>query len=165
MNEDAILTLDNGLYKVWLARNYPATHPNTVLLDNALATMGAGYSAAIAAKLLHPEKQVVCVAGDGGFMMNLGDFETAVRLKLNLTIIILNDNAYGMIKRKQHNMGFDDFSLDLVNPDFQQLATAFGAIPHQINDPSQFTNTVTQALQEPGVSLVEVAFRYPQDIR
>jgi acetolactate synthase-1/2/3 large subunit len=78
--EDDILTLDNGLYKVWLARNYPAIIPNTVILDNALATMGAGYSVAMEAKLLNPDKQVVCVCGDGGLIMNLGDLETVVRL-------------------------------------------------------------------------------------
>jgi len=66
-----ILALDNGLYKVWIARNYPAVTPNSVLLDNALATMGAGYSVGLMAKMLHPEKRVVCVVGDGGLMMNL----------------------------------------------------------------------------------------------
>ena len=104
MGPEDILALDNGLYKVWIARNFPAMTPNTVLLDNALATMGAGYSVAMSAKLVHPDRQVVCLAGDGGFLMNLGDLETAVRLDIDLTIIILNDQAYGMIKWKQHNM-------------------------------------------------------------
>ena len=69
--DEDILTLDNGLYKVWLARNYPARKPNTILLDNALASMGAGYASAMEAKRLHPDKKVVCVTGDGGLMMNL----------------------------------------------------------------------------------------------
>ena len=101
MGEDDILALDNGLYKVWFARNYLAYHANTLLLDNALATMGAGYASALAAKMVHPTKNVVAVTGDGGFMMNLGDIETVVTSGLDLTIIILNDNAYGMIKWKQ----------------------------------------------------------------
>jgi len=164
MNEKDILALDNGLYKVWIARNYPAVSNNTVLLDNALATMGAGYSAAMAAKLIHPEQQVVCLTGDGWFMMNLGDFETAVRLQLDLTIILLNDNAYGMIKWKQHNMWFEDFSLDLKNPDFMKLAEAFGAHAHKVETADTFTSTIETAMQEPGVSLVEVIFKYPQKI-
>ena len=81
--EDDILTLDNWLYKVWIARNYPAYKPNTILLDNALATMWAWYSSAMEAKRLNPSKKVVCVTWDGGFVMNLGDIETAVRLKID----------------------------------------------------------------------------------
>lgn len=122
-----ILALDNGLYKVWLARNYQAMEPNTVLLDNALATMGAGIGTSIIAKMLNPNKQVVCVVGDGWLVMNLGDLKTAVNLWLDLVIIILNDNAYGMIKRKQQNMWFQDYALDLENPDFTKLAKAFWA--------------------------------------
>lgn len=80
VDDDAIVCLDNGLYKVWFARNYPCYHPNTLLLDNALATMGAGYSSAMAVKLLEPDRQVLAIVGDGGFVMNLGDLETAVRL-------------------------------------------------------------------------------------
>jgi acetolactate synthase-1/2/3 large subunit len=128
VDDDAIVTLDNGLYKVRFARNYPCYHPNTLLLDNALATMGAGYSSAMAVKLVEPDKQVIAVIGDGGFMMNLGDLETTVRLGNDLTIIILDDNAYGMIKWKQHNAGFIDYGLDLKNPDFVRLAEAFGAV-------------------------------------
>lgn len=165
MEEKDILTLDNGLYKVWIARNYPAISNNTVLLDNALATMWAWYSAAMTAKILHPEQQVVCLTGDGGFMMNLGDFETAVRLGLDLTIVLLNDNAYGMIKWKQHNMWFEDFSLDLKNPDFMKLADAFGAHAHKVETADTFKATVNKAMKESGVSLVEVTFAYPQKIK
>jgi acetolactate synthase I/II/III large subunit len=107
--DDDILALDNGLYKVWLARNYPARRPNTLLLDNALATMGAGYASAMEAKRLNPDVSVVCVTGDGGLMMNLGDLETAVRLGLDLVIIVLNNHSYGMIKWKQLGAGLRDF--------------------------------------------------------
>jgi acetolactate synthase-1/2/3 large subunit len=102
--EDDIVALDNGLYKVWFARNYQSYKPDTLLLDNALATMGAGYSSAMMAKILYPERQVIAVVGDGGLMMNLGDVATIVKLKLDITIVILNDQSYGMIKRKQKNM-------------------------------------------------------------
>ena len=104
MPDNGIVTLDNGVYKIWFARNYPAYHPNTLLLDNALASMGAGLPSAIAAKLVKPDVPVVSVCGDGGFMMNSQEIETAVRLKLDLVVIILRDDAYGMIKWKQANM-------------------------------------------------------------
>ena len=97
MPDDGIVTLDNGVYKIWFARNYPAYHPNTLLLDNALASMGAGLPSAIAAKLVKPDVPVMSVCGDGGFMMNSQEIETAVRLKLDLIVIILRDDAYGMI--------------------------------------------------------------------
>jgi acetolactate synthase-1/2/3 large subunit len=102
-NED-IVTLDNGMYKLWFARHYPAFSPNTLLLDNALATMGAGLSSAMAAKLLNPDKTVVAVCGDGGFMMNSAELETAKRLGLDLVVIVLTDNTYGMIDWKQSGM-------------------------------------------------------------
>lgn len=102
--DDGIVTLDNGVYKIWFARNYKCYQPNTLLLDNALATMGAGLPSALLAKLINPNKKVISVCGDGGFMMNSQELETAVRLKLNLVVIILNDSSYGMIKWKQEGM-------------------------------------------------------------
>src|SRR5690606_41634131 len=90
MPDDGIIALDNGIYKIWFARNYPAREPNTVLLDNALASMGAGLPSAMAAKLVKPERKVVAVCGDGGFMMNSQELETAVRLKQDLVVVILN---------------------------------------------------------------------------
>ncbi len=95
---DGIVCLDNGMYKLWFARNYRAHQANTLLLDNALATMGAGLPSAIAAKLVHPDRKVVAVCGDGGFMMNSQELETAVRLGLDLVVVVLNDSGYGMIK-------------------------------------------------------------------
>nr|PNR27137.1 hypothetical protein PHYPA_030618 [Physcomitrium patens] len=106
---DGIVCLDNGMFKIWFARCYKAYEPNTLLLDNALATMGAGLPSAMAAALLHPEKKVVAVCGDGGFLMNSQELETCVRLKLNLTVIVLNDNGYGMIKWKQNLAGFEEY--------------------------------------------------------
>jgi len=97
MPRDGIVTLDNGVYKIWFARNYPAHFPNTLLLDNALATMGAGLPSAMAAKMVYPDKPVIAVCGDGGFMMNSQEMETAVRLGLHIVVIVLRDDAYGMI--------------------------------------------------------------------
>ena len=89
------------MYKIWFARNYRTYVANTLLLDNALATMGAGLPSAMMAAMLHPQRRVMAVCGDGGFMMNSQEMETAVRLKLNLVVLILEDYAYGMIRWKQ----------------------------------------------------------------
>jgi acetolactate synthase I/II/III large subunit len=164
LSDDAIIALDNGLYKVWFARNYPCYEPHTLLLDNALATMGAWYSSALMAKMLYPEREVIAVVGDWGFMMNLGDLETAVRLWHNLIIIILNDNAYGMIKRKQRNSWYSDFGLDLSNPDFIQLAESFWAKWYRVEIKDKFIETFNQAKKVSGVKIIEVLFEYPKDI-
>ena len=95
MDDRGIIALDNGVYKIWFARNYKAYDSNTVLLDNALATMGAGLPSAMAAKIVHPDRQVMAICGDGGFMMNSQEIETAVRLGLHLAVLILRDDAYG----------------------------------------------------------------------
>src|SRR6202034_2648817 len=127
MPPDGIVALDNGMYKIWFARNYRTDVANTLLLDNALATMGAGLPSAIAACLLHPERRVLAVCGDGGFMMNSQELETAVRLGLNLVVLILEDHAYGMIRWKQAVDQFPDFGMTFGNPDFVTYAKAYGA--------------------------------------
>ena len=101
MPPDGIVALDNGMYKIWFARNYRTRVANTLLLDNALATMGAGLPSAMAAAMLFPKRRVMAVCGDGGFMMNSQEMETAVRLKLNLVVLVIEDGAYGMIRWKQ----------------------------------------------------------------
>src|SRR5271156_4597499 len=111
MPPDGILALDNGIYKIWFARNYRTSVANTLLLDNALATMGAGLPSAIAAALIHPERKILAVCGDGGFMMNSQELETAVRLGVHIVVLILEDHAYGMIRWKQEVDHFPDFGL------------------------------------------------------
>lgn len=100
---DGIVCLDNGMYKIWFARYWRAHEPNSLLLDNALASMGAGLPSAIATKIVHPQRKVIAVCGDGGFMMNSQELETAVRLKLDIVVMILRDDAFGMIRWKQDN--------------------------------------------------------------
>ncbi len=165
MPERGIIALDNGVYKIWFARNYPAYHHNTVLLDNALATMGAGLPSAIAAKLVQPDHPVMAICGDGGFMMNSQEIETAVRLKLDLIVLILNDNAFGMIKWKQANMNFDDFGLDLQNPDFVLYAQSYGAYGHRIEATSEIKPTIAQAIKQGGVHIIEVPMDYSENDR
>lgn len=165
MPDDGIVTLDNGMYKIWFARNYRATQPNTLLLDNALATMGAGLPSAMAAKIVHPERKVVAVCGDGGFMMNSQEIETAVRLGLDLVVVILTDSAYGMIKWKQEGMGFDDFGLDFRNPDFVKYAEAYGAKGHRLNSTAELRDCLTRLLDTPGVHLLDVPIDYSDNHR
>ena len=159
------ITLDNGIYKLWFARNYPAASPNTVLLDNALATMGAGLPSAIAAKLVHPDRAVVAVCGDGGFMMNSQELETAMRLGLHIVVIVLRDNAYGMIKWKQAHMGLEDYGLDYGNPDFVQYAQSYGATGHRPKSAEEFVPVLETALARPGVHLIDVAVDYSENDR
>jgi len=158
--EDGIVTLDNGVYKIWFARNFECYHPNTLLLDNALATMGAGLPSAMAAKMIYPEKKVISVCGDGGFMMNSQELETAVRHKLNIIVIILNDSSYGMIKWKQEAMGFPNFGLDYANPDFVAYANSYGAIGHRPASDKEFKATLDTCLETDGVHVIDLAIDY-----
>lgn len=160
MPSDGAVCLDNGMYKIWFARQYEAHTQNSLLLDNALATMGAGLPSAIATALTYPEKKIVTVAGDGGFLMNVHELATAMRLKLNITILLLNDNAYGMIKWKQDGMQLPSFGLALQNPDFVKLAESFGAHGERIEKTEDLLPTLKAALDRPGINLIEVPVNY-----
>ena len=160
LDDKDIVTLDNGIYKIWFARNYKCAEPNTLLLDNALATMGAGLPSAMAAKMVHPDKKVITVCGDGGFMMNSQELETAVRLNLDLTVIILNDNAYGMIKWKQSGMGFEEYGLNLNNPDFVKYAESYGAQGYRPKSCEEFEDMLTKAINSKGIHLIDLAVDY-----
>ncbi len=160
LGDEDIVTLDNGIYKIWFARNYTCHSSNTLLLDNALATMGAGLPSALVAKQLNPDKKVVSINGDGGFMMNSQELETAVRMKLDLVVIILNDNAYGMIKWKQQGKGFEDFGLDFNNPDFVKYAESFGAVGHRPKSHDEFETILEAALYSEGVHVIDLAVDY-----
>lgn len=160
MPSNGIVALDNGMYKVWFAQDYTAHEPNTLLLDNALATMGAGLPSAIAAKIVHPNRKVVAVCGDGGFMMNSQEMETAVRLGLDLVVLVLNDNAYGMIKWKQKSAKLADFGLDFGNPDFVKYAQSYGAKGYRVEKTEEFKPILKKCLNQKGVHLIEVPIDY-----
>ena len=163
MPQDGIVALDNGVYKIWFARNYPTTQPNTVLLDNALATMGAGLPAAIESARLHPQRRVMAICGDGGFMMNSQELETAVRLGINLVILILRDNSYGMIRWKQYAMGLADFGLEFGNPDFSMYAKSYGARGHRPESADAIEPLLEQCYAEGGVHLVDIPVDYSEN--
>ncbi|WP_379551251.1 acetolactate synthase large subunit [Qipengyuania sp. DGS5-3] len=163
MPDDGIICLDNGVYKIWFARGFTAYLPNTVLLDNALATMGAGLPSAMMSAMLYPERKVMAICGDGGFMMNDQEMETAVRLGLNLTVLILNDNSYGMIRWKQANMGFKDWGLTYGNPDFVKFAESFGAHGHRIESSDHLRETLAHCRDTPGVHLIDCPVDYAEN--
>jgi acetolactate synthase I/II/III large subunit len=162
---DGIVTLDNGMYKIWFARNYRTSVANTLLLDNALATMGAGLPSAISAALIHPERKVLAVCGDGGFMMNSQEMETAIRLGVNIVVLILEDHAYGMIRWKQEADRFPDFGLQFGNPDFVAYAKAYGAKGSRVESAADFLPTLEAALAGKGVHLVVVPVDYRENMR
>jgi acetolactate synthase-1/2/3 large subunit len=163
--EDGIVALDNGMYKIWFARNYRTLLANSLLLDNALATMGAGLPSAMMAAMLYPKSRVLAVCGDGGFMMNSQELETAVRLKLNLVILILEDSAYGMIRWKQAVDHFPDFGLTFGNPDFVKYAESYGAKGSRIESTEAIVPTLERAFAGGGVHLVVVPVDYTENKR
>jgi acetolactate synthase I/II/III large subunit len=165
MPEDGIVCLDNGMYKIWFARNYRTRVANTLLLDNALATMGAGLPSAIMAAMLHPYRRVMAVCGDGGFMMNSQELETATRLGLNLVVLILQDNAYGMIRWKQAVDGFTDFGMTFGDPDFVAYANAYGATGSRVESADGLAPTLESAFAGGGVHLVSVPVDYSENTR
>ena len=164
MPEDGIVTLDNGMYKIWFARNYRTRMANTLLLDNALATMGAGLPSGIAAAMLHPGRRVLAVCGDGGFMMNSQELETAVRLGLNLVVMVLEDHAYGMIRWKQAVDKFADWGLCFGDPNFVAYAKAYGAHGARVADTAALAPTLEAAFRAGGVHLVAVPIDYSEKL-
>ena len=163
MGEKDIIALDNGMYKLWFARNYKAYQPNTVLLDNALATMGAGLPSAMMVAMLNPDRRVMAICGDGGFMMNSQELETAIRLGLNLVVTVLNDNSYGMIRWKQASTGFADWGLEFNNPDFVKYAESYGATGHRVTSAEDIIPTYEKAFTAGGVHLVELPVDYSEN--
>ena len=165
MPSNGIIALDNGVYKIWFARNYKAHEANTVLLDNALATMGAGLPSAMGAHMVFPKRKVMAICGDGGFMMNAQELETAVRLKMNLICLILRDNSYGMIRWKQANLGFEDFGLEYGNPDFVKFAECHGANGYRVEKTEDFVQLLKKCNDTPGVHIVELPVDYSENDR
>lgn len=165
MPADGIAALDNGMYKIWFARNYRTQIANTLLLDNALATMGAGLPSAMMASILNPQKRVLAICGDGGFMMNSQELETAIRLKLNLVVLIMEDHAYGMIRWKQAVDRFPDYGMTFSNPDFVQYAASYGAKGRRVTEADGLAPALEAAFKEGGVQLVCVPVDYSENVR
>ena len=160
LSHEDILTLDNGIYKLWFSRLYRTYKPNTFLLDNALATMGAGLSTGIMAKMLKPDRNVLAVVGDGGFMMNSQELETALRHNVPLVVLILNDNAFGFVKWEQQSKGFASFGLDYSNPDFVKYAESYGAVGMKVKEGDSLSELLRRAFSLKKLVLIECPVDY-----
>ncbi len=162
--KDDILISDVGMHKLWIARMFPASEPDTVLIANGLAGMGIALPTAIAAQLVHPNRKVVTVSGDGGFLMNCQELETAKRLKTPVVNIIWENRQFGSIVWKQDNKFGRHFGVDFTNPDFVGLAQAFGIPGFRCESVDDFPRHLDKALSLDEPSIVVVPIDYSQDI-
>ncbi|HEY0634318.1 MAG TPA: acetolactate synthase large subunit [Gammaproteobacteria bacterium] len=160
-----IVICDVGAHKMWMARMFRCEYPNTCIISNGFAAMGIALPGAIAAKLAFPERKVVAVTGDAGFLMNSQELETAVRLGLSLVVLIWNDNGYGLIKWKQLNQFGRPSHVDFTNPDFIKYAEAFGAKGYRINAVSELLPTLHEALQHKGVAIIDCPVDYAENLK
>ena len=142
---DGIISLDNGMYKIWFARNYRTSVGRTRCCSTTRSRRWGRASVGDAAALIHPDRRVLAVCGDGGFMMNSQELETAVRLKLNLVVLVLEDRAYGMIRWKQEVDTFSDFGLEFGNPDFVAYAKSYGAKGSRVGKASELLTMLEAA--------------------
>jgi acetolactate synthase-1/2/3 large subunit len=165
LGPEDIVVSDVGAHKIWVARLYQAYEPNTVIISNGFASMGIALPGAIAAKLVHPDRHVVALCGDGGFLMNVQELETAVRLGVRVTVVIWRDDGYGLIDWKQRNEFGRPFGVDFGNPDFVALAASFGIAAFRPTSASELAPTLERALSVDGPSLVEVPIDYRENLR
>ncbi|UCE65827.1 MAG: acetolactate synthase large subunit, partial [Candidatus Zixiibacteriota bacterium] len=159
MNPGDILISDVGSHKLWVGRNYPVCHPNSVLISNGFASMGIALPGGIAAKLAKPEKQVVAVMGDGGFLMNSQEIETARRIGVGYTIIVFNDNDYGLVSWKQYSHTRKTFGTGLTNPDFKKYAESFGIPAYAPKTLKELKSDLKKAITGQKLCLVEIAIQ------
>ena len=160
-----ILLSDVGAHKMWIARYYQCDEPNTCLIPNGFCSMGFALPGAIAASLVHPERRVLAIAGDGGFLMNVQEMETAKRLGSNIVVMVWEDREYGLIKWKQQDHFGRHSQLTFSNPDWNRLADAFGWHGHIVTRSSDLLNTLENAFVESGPSLVVVPIDYSENVK
>jgi acetolactate synthase-1/2/3 large subunit len=160
-----IVVSDVGAHKVWVARLYQAYEPNTVIISNGFAAMGISLPGAIAAKLVHPDRRVVALCGDGGFLMNCQELETAKRIGANVTVVVWRDDGYGLIDWKQRNEFGKPFGVEFGNPDFVAFAQSFGIAGFRPTSAADLAPTLARALGVDGPALVEVPIDYRENLR
>lgn len=160
LGPDDILISDVGSCKFWAAKFYPVYRNNTFILSNGFASMGFALPSAILAKLINKERNVVALCGDGGFLMNLQDLETACRLGLNIVVVIFNDNGYNLIKWKSEKKFGTSFGVEFSNPDFVRLAESFGAVGVKLQSSNQFEDVLRDALSKTVPVIIDVPIDY-----
>ena len=156
LGDEDILISDVGVHKLWLATRFPARRPNTVIIANGLASMGIAVPGAIAAKLVKPERKVVAVTGDGGFLMNSQELETALRLRTAFVVVVLVDGRYGVIELNQKRRFGHAFGVEFGNPDFVRYAASFGLPGFGVERAEEFLPTLRRALDLDVPSLIAV---------
>jgi acetolactate synthase-1/2/3 large subunit len=162
--EDIVVS-DVGAHKIWVARLYQTYEPNTVIISNGFAAMGISLPGAIAAKLVHPDRRVVALCGDGGFLMNCQELETARRIGANVTVVIWRDDGYGLIDWKQRQEFGRPFAVEFGNPDFVAFAESFGIAGFRPASAADLYPTLMRALDVDGPALVEVPIDYRENLR
>ena len=164
MGRHDIVLADTGAVKMWMARMYPTYEPNTLLVSNGLSSMGFSVPGAIAAKLAHPDRRVLAATGDGAFLMNSQELETAVRENIPITVLIWDDSAYGLIEWKMDLDLGTSSHVKFGNPDFVKYAESFGAIGHRVESAGDLLPTLRKALAEDAVSVVTVPVDYSHNL-
>jgi len=160
-----IVVCDVGAHKMWMARMFRCEFPNTCIISNGFASMGIAVPGAIAARLVHPERHVVAVTGDAGFMMNSQEIETAIRCKLPIVILIWNDSSYGLIEWKQMNQFKRISNVHFNNPDFVAYAESFGAKGYRVERTADFPAILEAALADITVSIIDCPVDYRENIK
>ncbi|WP_035986990.1 acetolactate synthase large subunit [Leptolyngbya sp. KIOST-1] len=164
LDADDIVISDVGAHKMWMARNYHCLRPNTCLISNGFAAMGIALPGAMAAKLVHPNRKVVAVTGDGGFMMNCQELETALRVGTPFVTIIFNDGGYGLIEWKQMNYYGESTYIHFTNPDFVKLAEAMGLKGYRIESAEDFVPTLKTALEDDVPAVIDCPVDYRENL-
>jgi acetolactate synthase-1/2/3 large subunit len=163
MGPHDILLSDVGAHKMWIARHYQCHEPNTCLIPNGFCSMGFALPGAIAANIVHPDRRILAIAGDAGFLMNVQEMETATRIGSNITVMVWEDNAYGLIAWKQSDHFGHHTELSFGNPDWELLAQAFGWNGHYVKNAADLAGTLETALSESGPSLVVIPIDYREN--
>jgi acetolactate synthase-1/2/3 large subunit len=164
MGPHDILLSDVGAHKMWIARHYQCHEPNTCLIPNGFCSMGFAFPGAIAASIVHPERRILALSGDAGFLMNVQEMETAKRLGSNMVALVWEDNAYGLIAWKQETHFGSHTDLAFGNPDWSKLAAAFGWHGHYVSRSADFSDTLDNAFEEKGPSLVVIPIDYRENM-
>jgi len=165
MGMDDIVICDVGAHKMWMARMFRCENPNTCIISNGFASMGIAIPGAIAAKMIYPERNIVAVTGDGGFMMNSQEIETAMRLQTPIVILIWNDGGYGLINWKQMSQFGRAAHVSFSNPDFVKYAESFGAKGYRVEAPQELSTILTKALADDTVSIIDCPVDYRENLK
>ena len=165
MGRNDVLLSDVGAHKMWIARHYQCHEPNTCLIPNGFCSMGFALPGSIAADIVHPQKRILAICGDAGFMMNVQEMETAKRLNSDIVVMVWEDRAYGLIAWKQQNQFGKHTDLSFGNPDWLKLADAFGWHGHYVDNSEDMVDTLETAFEEMGPSLIVVPIDYRENLK